>query len=100
MENLSPYIKSIKKLCQSTGVKSLYAFGSVLTDEFGGESDVDLIVDMEEIDPLEYTEKYFELKFGLEEILRRSVDLLEERADLNPIVRLEIERSKVMVYEK
>lgn len=100
MENLSPYIKSIRKLCQWTGVKSLYAFGSVLTDEFGGESDVDLIVDMEEIDPLEYTEKYFELKFGLEEILGRSVDLLEERADLNPIVRLEIERSKVMVYEK
>jgi predicted nucleotidyltransferase len=100
MENLTPYIKSIEKLCHSTGVKSLYAFGSVLTDDFGGGSDVDLIVDLEDNDPLEYTEKYFELKFGLEEILGRSVDLLEERADLNPIIRQEIEQSKVVVYEK
>jgi predicted nucleotidyltransferase len=100
MENLTPYLNSIEKLCHSTGVNSLYAFGSLLTDEFGGESDVDLIVDLEENDPLEYTEKYFELKFGLESILGRSVDLLEERADLNPIIRQEIERSKVMVYEK
>lgn len=100
MENLTPYIKSIEKLCHSTRVKSLYAFGSVLTDEFGVESDVDLIVDLEESDPLEYTEKYFELKFGLETILGRSVDLLEQRADLNPLIRQEIDRSKVIVYEK
>jgi uncharacterized protein len=99
MENLSPYLKSIEKLCHLNRVKSLYAFGSVLTDHFGEESDVDLIVDLEENDPLEYTEKYFDLKFGLERILGRSVDLLEERADLNPIIRQEIERSKVVVYE-
>lgn len=98
MEKLSPFIPSIRELCKLTGVKSLYAFGSVLTDRFDEESDVDLIVDMKEDDPLEYTEKYFNLKFGLEKILGRPVDLLEERADLNPIVRKEIERSKVVVY--
>jgi predicted nucleotidyltransferase len=54
---------------------------------------------LEEEDPIEYTEKYFNLKFGLERILGRTVDLLEERADLNPIIRKEIEQSKVVVYE-
>ena len=81
------------------GVKTLYAFGSVLTNRFDEGSDIDLIVDLEEKDPIEYTEKYFNLKFGLERILGRTVDLLEERADLNPIIRKEIEQSKVVVYE-
>jgi len=99
MQNLSPYLPAIQKLCKYQGVKSLYAFGSVLTDRFGQESDVDLIVDLHETDPLEYTEKYFNLKFGLEEILGRPVDLLEERSDLNPVVKKEIERSKKMIYE-
>jgi uncharacterized protein len=99
MENLNPFIQSIQEVCKLNGVKTLYAFGSVLTDRFGGESDVDLIVDLEEDDPIEYTEKYFNVKFELEKILGRSVDLLEERADLNPIIRSEIERSKVVVYE-
>lgn len=99
MENLNPFIQSIQEVCKLNGVKTLYAFGSVLTDRFRGESDVDLIVDLEENDPIEYTEKYFNVKFELEKILGRSVDLLEERADLNPIIRREIERFKVVVYE-
>lgn len=99
MQNLSIYLPAIQKLCKLQGVKSLYAFGSVLTDRFGQESDVDLIVDLYEKDPLEYTEKYFNLKFGLEEILGRPVDLLEERSDLNPVIKKEIERSKKMIYE-
>ena len=99
MENLSPFLTSIQELCTLNGVKSLYAFGSVLTSRFDEGSDIDLIVDLKEKDPLEYTEKYFSLKFGLEDLFGRSVDLLEERADLNPIVRKEIERSKVVIYE-
>jgi len=99
METLNPFIPSIHELCRLNGVRSLYAFGSVLTERFDSESDLDLIVELDENDPLEYTEKYFNLKFGLEDLFGRSVDLLEERADLNPIVRKEIERSKVVVYE-
>ena len=99
MENLSPFLTSIQELCTLNGVKSLYAFGSVLTSRFDEGSDIDLIVDLKEKDPLEYTEKYFSLKFGLEDLFGRSVDLLEERADLNPIVRKGIERSKVVIYE-
>ena len=99
MENLSPFLSPIQELCKLHGVKSLYAFGSVLTDRFGQDSDVDLIVDLYEENPLEYTEKYFSLKYGLQKILGRSVDLLEERSDLNPVIKKEIERSKTVIYE-
>ena len=74
-------------------------FFSVLTNRCGLDSDVDFIVDLFENDPLEYTEKNFNLKFGLEKIPSRPVDLLEERSELNPVVRKEIDRSKMMGYE-
>jgi predicted nucleotidyltransferase len=83
----------------STTGPSIYDFGYVLKERFGQECDVDLIVDLYEDDPLEYTEKYFSLKYGLEKILGRSVDLLEERSDLNPVIKKEIERSKTLIYE-
>lgn len=63
MQNLNPFIQYIQEVCKLNGVKTLYAFGSVLTERFGDESDVDLIVDLEEKDPIEYTEKYFNVKF-------------------------------------
>ena len=64
---LESYIDEIRLLCQKNRVKSLYVFGSVLTDRFTDKSDIDLIVDIDSIDPLEYSDFYFNLKFALEE---------------------------------
>ena len=58
----------------------MYAFGSILTDSFSAESNVDLIVDFQDQDVLDYRDNYYNLKFSLEDILNRSVDLLEEKA--------------------
>ena len=44
MNLITQNIESIKALCKSHKVKSLYAFGSVLSDKFNDESDIDLIV--------------------------------------------------------
>jgi predicted nucleotidyltransferase len=35
----------IARLCHAAGVTRLFAFGSILTDRFGRESDVDLLVE-------------------------------------------------------
>lgn len=45
MNQLATYSKDISKLCEIHKVNSLYAFGSILTDKFNVESDVDFIVD-------------------------------------------------------
>jgi predicted nucleotidyltransferase len=63
MEQLYPYMAEIENLCRQYNVKTLYAFGSVLTDRFNSDSDVDLIVDFREI-PLEsYADNYFDSKY-------------------------------------
>ncbi len=95
---LEPYIIDIKKLCQKNKVKHLYVFGSVMTDRFNDQSDIDLIVDIDSKDPLDYADNYFNLKFALEELLKRQVDLLEDRAIKNPFLRDNIDKSKTLLY--
>ena len=90
--------KDILILCKTHKVKSLYAFGSVLTDEFNDESDVDLIVDFEPIDVLEYGDNYYDLKFSLENILKRNVDLKKKKAIKNPYFRKTVNQNKQLIY--
>jgi len=78
----------------------LYVFGSVITDKFRPDSDIDFVVDIDDNDPLTYSDKYFNLKFHLEEILNRQIDLLEQKAIRNKFLRSEIERTKVQIYGK
>ncbi len=91
-------LDQIVELCKANKVKSLFAFGSVLRDDFNENSDVDLIVDIDEKDPFVYTDIYFNLKSKLEDLLKRQVDLLEERAIKNKFFKLELDNTKVKVY--
>jgi predicted nucleotidyltransferase len=55
------------------GVDALSLFGSVARDEAGAESDVDLVAQFRE--PVT-SERFFDTKFFLEDLLRRRVDLV------------------------
>ena len=95
MEN---HTATIARLCKSQKVKSLYASGSVLTDKFNNESNIDLIVDFKPVDVLEYADNYFDLKFGLQDALKHNIDLLEEQAIRNPYLKEEIYSTRELVY--
>ncbi len=86
MNNLSAYINQINALCYNHKVKSLYAFGSVLTSNFTPTSDIDLIVDFKEVELNEYADNYFDFKFSLQDLLKHPVDLLEEHTIKIPIL--------------
>jgi uncharacterized protein len=98
MKVISDHIGQIKNLCDQHSVRSLFAFGSVTNDRFKEDSDIDLVVDIDAADPLEYADHYFELKFQLEQILQREIDLLEQKAIRNPFLKQEIDRTKILVY--
>jgi uncharacterized protein len=95
---LEPHIKEIKRLCSAHKVKQLYAFGSVLTNKFNNESDVDLVVDFDTMDISDYADNYFDFKFSLQKILNRPVDLLEEKAVKNPYFRKNLNRQRLLIY--
>ena len=78
---------------------TLYAFGSILTEAFNDASDIDLIVDFEPIDLLLYVDNYYDLKYSLQDVLQRPVDLLEEKAIKNPYFQQVVNNKKQLVYK-
>lgn len=98
MTQLENHIKEIKELCLKHKVKYLYAFGSILTDKFSNDSDVDLVVEFEPIPIPMYAENYYDLKGSLENVLDRPVDLLEEKAIKNPYFRQNLNRQRQLIY--
>ena len=98
MNRLETYAPDIIKLCETRKVKSLYAFGSVLTDAFNKESDIDLIVDFSNMEVEDYADNYFDFKFSLQDILKRQVDLLEEKTIKNPYFRKSVNQRRQLVY--
>ena len=91
-------IDKIRDLCSRHKVRRLFVFGSVLTDRFKKDSDIDLVVDFQGVDLYEYADNYFDLKESLEKLFKRDVDLLEEKAIKNPYLRQSIDSSKQLVY--
>lgn len=98
MNLIQNFSKEISNLCKTHKVKSLYAFGSVLSEKFNAESDIDLIVDFQQLDVLEYGDNYYNLKFSLEDIFKRNVDLLEEKAIQNPYFLKTLNQNKKLIY--
>ena len=92
--------KQIEALCQRYQVRSLDAFGSVLTDDFDLDtSDLDLVVRFDRNQQTDLVQQYFGFKDELEHLLNRPVDLVELHAMRSPRLRRIIERTKVPFYE-
>jgi predicted nucleotidyltransferase len=100
MNVLAIHSNEVKQLCDSNKVRSLFAFGSVTTDRFNADSDIDFVVDIADKDPLSYSDKYFDLKLQLEQLFKRKIDLLEQKTIRNPYLKAQIDQTKVLVYGK
>ncbi len=98
MDLVESNIDAIKALCKSHYVNRLFIFGSVLTNRFKRNSDIDLIVDFQGVDLYNYADNYFDLKDSLERLFNREVDLLEDKAIQNPYLRQSIDSSKQLIY--
>jgi predicted nucleotidyltransferase len=91
-------IDTIRDLCTKHKVSRLFVFGSILKNKLKKNSDIDLIVVFDEIDVYEYADNYFDLKFSLENLFKRNVDLLEDKAINNPYLRQSIDSTKQLIY--
>ena len=98
MNPIDSKIEDIKNLCRSHKVEKLYVFGSVLTNQFNPDSDIDLVVDFAPMDVSVYADNYFDFKFSLQRLLNRSIDLLEEKAIRNPFFRQQLNKQKKLIY--
>ncbi|MEJ5311800.1 MAG: nucleotidyltransferase domain-containing protein [Anaerolineae bacterium] len=96
---INAYMEELTELCRKYGVKRLELFGSAAQGRFDPQhSDVDFVVDFAEEHPLGAFEQYFGFKEALEQLLERSVDLVEEKAIRNPYFRQAIAQDRTMIY--
>lgn len=85
-------------LCLQYKVKTLFVFGSAVTSNFNSQSDIDLLVDFNNVDPYEYADNYFDLKNAFENLFKRNVDLIEENAIRNPYFKESVNSTKQLIY--
>jgi predicted nucleotidyltransferase len=87
----------IAAFCRKWRVAELSLFGSVLRDDFGPESDIDVLVSFEPDAPWSLFE-WVEMIDELKSIFGRDVDLVEREAIRNPFRRREILGTREVVY--
>lgn len=87
-------------MCQRYSVKKLYVFGSATTDSFNkNSSDIDLLIEIGENDPLERGEKLIGIWDELEDFFQCRIDLLTPTSLKNPVLRKNIHATKVLIYD-
>ena len=89
----------IATACARHHVARLEVFGSSLREDFKpDDSDVDLLVEFEPMEPYARVEAYFGLLDELRQLLNRDVDLVMVGAVKNPYIVRDIERTKQLLY--
>jgi len=96
---LKKNIEEIEAICKRRAVKKLYSFGSVNTENFNEDSDVDLLVDFKNIDVESYADNFFEMCYELEDLFGRKVDLVTIRSVKNPIFKKMVDAGKQLLFD-
>jgi len=97
-ELIEDNLHAINALCKDNDIAKLYLFGSYANGKATVNSDIDMMVEINSTEPLEYADNYFNLKFGLENLLNKEIDLIEFKSVVNPYLKMEFEKSKQLLY--
>ena len=95
---LNDNIDRIKTLCDNHNVKSLFAFGSVCTDKFTDNSDIDLLISFNSMDYGDYADNYFDVADKFEQLFHRPVDLITDKSLSNPYFIDSLNETKTFLY--
>lgn len=92
-------ISKIHELCKQYRVKTLAVFGSILTDKFNKDSDIDFAITFDQdVTYHTYSDNFFGLYYGLKKIFGREIDLVDESSVKNPYFQDELNETKQLIY--
>jgi len=87
---------SLQRFFAGKPVKRAYLFGSYARDEADKNSDIDILVELDF--SVHIGLGFIQMKFDLEELLRRKVDLVSEDG-LSKYVKPYVDKDKILIYE-
>lgn len=91
----------VAALCRRTGARRLDVFGSAARGDFDpATSDLDFLVEFDDLPPKAYADAYFALRESLETLFGRPVDLVTAGSIENPFFRERIEAERKSVYAR
>ena len=91
--------EELTRLCRRYRVQRLELFGSATESSYvPGSSDLDFLVEFEDLAPATYADAYFGLQENLSDLYHRPVDLVVPTAIHNPYFLRSIERSRTLLY--
>jgi uncharacterized protein len=89
--------QQIKAFCSRWKVRELSLFGSVLRDDFGPDSDLDVLVSFEVDAPWSLWD-LLDMRDELKSLAGRPIDLIEKEGLRNPFRRHEILSTRQVIY--
>lgn len=96
---LTDKFQEIERLCQQYHVRKLEVFGSVTGVNFDPEtSDIDLLVDFDDVSVDEYADNYFGFQSALQELLGLPIELVVTATLKNPYFLESIEADRRFLY--
>ena len=90
--------QKIAALCEEWKITELAVFGSMLHEDFGTDSDIDLLVTFAKDSGVTMFDLVY-LRDAFAEVFGRSVDLVEKRAIKNPYRQKTILNNYEVIYE-
>lgn len=93
---IKEYQHNISSICQKYRVKRLSIFGSALTEHFNESSDIDFLVELDGAS--DGIKRYMNVKFELEELFERPVDLVMPKVIKNTRIKEYIFSNIEIVY--
>lgn len=92
-------LTDLSSLCLKFHVSRLELFGSGASGGFHSKtSDLDFLVEFQDMDPVAYAEAYFGLLEALEKLFGQPIDMVVKSAITNPFFRQKVESEKALLY--
>ena len=91
-------VDELKRVCMQYRVLRLDLFGSAITGNYHGESDLDFLVEFQTLPSGEYADAFFGLLEALELLFGHPVDLVVDSAIKNPFFRQRVEETRTRLY--
>jgi uncharacterized protein len=95
--NIEKYQSGIDEFCRKWNIAEFSLFGSVLRDDFGQDSDIDVLVEFGKNSPYSLFD-LVAMKEQLGDLFGREVDILEKAALRNPFRKHSILNNRRILY--
>ncbi len=96
---IAAHKSEIAALCLRHSVARLDVFGSAASGAFDPDSsDLDFLVEFDDLEPVAYKRAYFGLLWGLEDLFARPIDLVTKQSLKNPYFVQNVYDTRELVY--